>query len=112
MLVFDLDGTILSINSFRPWARHIVTARFRHLPPWRRAVVAAQACTALASRKSGLINHHQFQWKLQHLWQAAVQGDGGLTEIDFADSLLAYVRPELATVLAAVSDGKQEAVLA
>ena len=112
VVVFDLDGTVLSVNSFPLWAMAMIRGRFPRLPWWRRAVVSLRTFRALAARKAGMISHETLKWRLQRLWQDAVRGDGGAAERDFADRLARFVRPALTGVLAAVADGRIEGVLA
>ncbi len=112
VLVFDLDGTVLSVNSFPLWAMHLLRARFAHLGLVQRLGVSLRAGGVLAARKARLIGHEAFKWRLQQLWQQAVAGDGGVAERAFAQHLVSYVRPELTGVLKAVSEGRVDAVLA
>jgi len=112
VVVFDLDGTVLSVNSFPLWAMTMVRGRFPTLPFWRRAAVSLRAIRALLARKAGMISHESLKWRLQRLWQDAVRGDDGAAERDLAGRLARLIRPELAGVLAAVATGRIEAVLA
>jgi phosphoserine phosphatase len=112
MLILDLDGTILSVNSFRRWVLHLVRARFPHLGAARRLRIAGATVTALSARKMRLSGHEALKWRLQKLWQTATDGDGGLSEKSFVEELMGFVRPELLPVLKAVAAGEVEAVLA
>jgi phosphoserine phosphatase len=112
VIVFDLDGTVLSVNSFPLWAMAMVRGRFPTLPLWRRAGVSVRAIRALLARKAGMISHETLKWRLQRLWQDAARGDDGAAERDLAGRLARLIRPELAGVLAAVATGRIEAVLA
>jgi phosphoserine phosphatase len=112
MLILDLDGTILSVNSFRRWVLYLIRARFPHLGAANRLRVACATLTALSARKMRLTGHEALKWRLQQLWQAATDGDGGLSERDLVEELMGFVRPELVPVLNAVAAGEVEAVLA
>ena len=112
VVVFDLDGTVLAVNSFPLWAMAMIRGRFPRLTLWRRAAVSLMTIRALAARKAGMISHETLKWRLQRLWQEAVRGDNGAAERDFAEHLARFVRPALAGVLAAVADGRIEGVLA
>jgi phosphoserine phosphatase len=111
-IVFDLDGTILSINSFRLWVSQMIAGHFPGMSPWRRAVLSLGAIRALAKRKAGMSCHETLKWTLQRHWQKATRGDGGVGEREFVQRLCFYVRPDLIAVLGAVAEGKFDAVMA
>lgn len=112
LVILDLDGTILSVNSFRLWVIYLMRARFPHLGRVRRLSVTLKAFKALMARKAGLIGHETLKWRLQTLWQAVTEGDDGAVERDFIGLLKRFVRPELAPILDAVAAGKIDAVMA
>jgi phosphoserine phosphatase len=112
VVVLDLDGTILSVNSFRHWVLYMLRARFPHLRGVRRLTVTLAVAKALATRKAGLIDHETLKWRLQRLWQIASTGDGGALERNFIESLKRFVRPELTEILTAVANGQIDAVMA
>jgi phosphoserine phosphatase len=112
MLILDLDGTILSVNSFRRWVFYLVRARFPHLGAAARLRVACATLKALSERKMQLTGHETLKWRLQQLWQRATEGDGGLGERGFVEDLMRYVRPELVPLLQQVAAGEVEAVMA
>jgi phosphoserine phosphatase len=111
-LIFDLDGTVLSVNSFRLWAAQMAWARYPHLGVRRRLCFGLCAAGALAARKSGLISHETLKRRLQSVWQAAIAHDGGLSERALVAQLVRFVRPELAPLLVAVAAGVVDGVLA
>jgi phosphoserine phosphatase len=112
LMIFDLDGTILSINSFRPWALFLLKARFDHLGVARRCAVSARAFSVLTARKLGLINHDACKWRLQNLWQEATAGDGGRAAHRLSLELMSFVRPEIREPLSWISDARVAAVMA
>lgn len=111
-MILDLDGTILSVNSFRVWSLFMIRGRFPHLAPRRRARVAGAALGVLIQRKMGLTSHAELKYQMQTLWKAAVQGDNGACEQKLIAELQAYVRPELVTILAGIAQGRIDGVLA
>lgn len=112
VLILDLDGTVLSENSFPRWALHLVHAQFPHLSAWRRWRISCMAVGLVGARKLRMISHEALKWRLQALWQIATAGDGGAAERDIVQELVAVVRPELAPVLAAVAERRVDAILA
>jgi phosphoserine phosphatase len=112
VIVFDLDGTVLTVNSFPLWVMRMLRGRFPRLPLWRRLGVSLATIRAVVARKAGVISHETLKWRLQRLWQEAARGDSGAAERDFARHLGQFVRPQLTGVLAAVADGRLTAVLA
>jgi len=112
VLILDLDGTVLSENSFPHWALHLVRARFWHLHTLHRWRISATAVAVVAARKLRLIGHQTLKWCLQRLWQAATIGDGGAAEHDLVRELARIVRPELMPVLSAVAACRVDAILA
>jgi len=112
VLILDLDGTVLSVNSYPRWARRLARGAFPHLSGFRRFRVAASAAAVLATRRLQLIGHDRTKWRLQTLWLAATRDDGGASEANLRGELLAFVRPEFQPILAAVREGAIDAVLA
>lgn len=111
VLVFDLDGTVLSVNSFPHWASFLLRHPLPHLRPVRRARIRIGVGVALVRRKLGRMGHEELKWRLQRLWQDATAGDGGQAERALQDRLMRYVRPDLQPALATVALGA-DAVLA
>ena len=111
-LILDLDGTILSVNSFRLWSLYLLRGTFPKLDHLRRALVTVAAMQALTARKIGRISHETLKWRMQRIWRWATAGDGGAAERVFVSGLRRHVRPELTPLLAAIADGKVDAVMA
>ena len=111
-IVFDLDGTILSINSFRLWVSQMIGGPMPGMPLLRRAFLSLASIKALAARKAGMTSHETLKWTLQRHWQWATRGDGGAGERELVQRLCGYVRPELISLLSAVADGRLDGVMA
>jgi hypothetical protein len=75
--IMDLDGTMLSTNSFPHWVMYLARAPFPHIGRRRRLFISIAALGMLAQRKLGLTGHERFKWSLQKLWQSATEGDRG-----------------------------------
>jgi phosphoserine phosphatase len=110
--ILDLDGTILSTNSFPHWVLYLMRAPFPRTGMARRLSISGAAAAMLMQRKLKLTGHERFKWRLQKLWQTATDGDGGAGARAFVDQMVDYVRPDLSPVLSAVAGGKIDAVLA
>lgn len=110
--ILDLDGTILSTNSFPHWVLYLMSAPFPRVGRVRRLTISGSAVAMLMQRKLKLTGHERFKWRLQKLWRTATEGDGGAGAQAFVDRMIGYIRPELSPVLAAVACGRIDAVLA
>jgi phosphoserine phosphatase len=112
VLIFDLDGTLLRVNSFPRWAMFLVRARFANLNFAERARIGLASLMLVLQRKARLMRHETLKHRLQALWQAATSGDGGAAERDFTGQLRSEVRPQFAPLLKAVAAGEVDAILA
>jgi phosphoserine phosphatase len=110
--ILDLDGTILSTNSFPHWVLYLMRAPFPRAGRVRRLSISGAAAAMLVERKLKLTGHERFKWNLQQLWQSATDGDGGAAVQAFVEHMVGYVRPELSSVLSAVAGGRIDAVMA
>lgn len=112
LLVFDLDGTILEINSFPRWALSMVAGNVAGISVLRRARLSLAAQRLLLARKLGRANHDALLAGLQTAWR---QGCGDAAEAAaerFSQRLLRRVRPDLRPVLDRVARGEADAILA
>jgi phosphoserine phosphatase len=112
VLILDLDGTLLGTNSFPHWVQHLARARFDHLGTVRRAAISLAVFTAFIRRRLRLLDHAMFKYRLQQIWQDAVEGDDGAAEQQMIAELRRFVRPEFAPLLADVAADRIDAVLA
>jgi len=106
--IFDLDGTILTANSFPLWVRYLLRGGPVRSPVVR-ARIAVVTAVALAKRKCGFSNHAMFKARLQSLW-TNVGCDSEAA--DLVAQLENLVRPELRPLLERVADATLDAVLA
>lgn len=108
LLVFDLDGTILRVNSFPRWAMCLMVGRLPGLGLRRRVRLSLHALLLVVMRKLGGLSHVELQRRLQ----AAVAPCQPATTARFRASLLQYVRPNLLALLEMVRHQRIDAVLA
>jgi phosphoserine phosphatase len=105
VLVFDLDGTVLRINSFPVWVAFLALGGAGNLPLKQRTAVAGLALRLLLMRKLHRIDHATFLRQMQELWHFATAGDGGATVQRLVGILRRSVRPNLVPALKLVIDG-------
>jgi phosphoserine phosphatase len=112
VVVFDLDGTILEVNSFPQWVRFLIAGGLPELGARRRMVLSLRTMSQLLQRKLLRSSHEDFQWRLQRLWQSACRARPCVSLEGFEAALLRHVRPNLATTLELVAESQIDAVLA
>jgi phosphoserine phosphatase len=112
ILVFDLDGTILDVNSFPRWALSMVACNVGGIAPLRRLRLSLAAQRLLLLRKLGSSGHDALLAGLQAAWQHACGDAAGVAAERFAARLVRRVRPGLRPVLDRVARGEADAVLA
>lgn len=110
--VFDLDGTLLSCNSFPLWAMHMLRGRVPHRGRARQAATSLAVARLLLRRKLGRLRHAALKQRLQAIWQHATAGDAGTHAERLGHSLERYLRPNMAEMLRQVRAGEVDAVLA
>jgi phosphoserine phosphatase len=115
VLIFDLDGTILRINSFPGWVLFLIGGRVPGLEPGRRARLSLAALRLLCQRKFGRLDHDEMSRRLSHAWRTAASCQNR-TEYWAPDRFVArlqrQVRANLQPVLGVVASGRADAVLA
>jgi phosphoserine phosphatase len=101
--LFDLDGTIIDVNSFPLWVSEMLTSRVS---------VSLRAAAALAARKVLRQSHIDFKRRLQRLWaEAAPTGAADRALGALLERLMSHVRPSLETLLDDVRHERVDAVL-
>jgi len=110
--LFDLDGTLIDVNSFPMWVAEILIGRLPHLGLAARMSVSVRCAAALAVRKLLRQSHVDFKRKLQRLWTDVTAADAALRAPDaLVERLLAHVRPSLKVLLDDVGQGRVDALL-
>jgi phosphoserine phosphatase len=112
VLIFDLDETILAVNSFPLWVRFLVAGPMPGLGRRRRLALSLRVQSLAVRRKLGLLDHDALLRQLQHAWRGATGTDGETMAHGFQTSLLRRIRPGLQPLLAIVAAGEVDAVLA
>ncbi len=114
VVICDLDSTVLSVNSFRPWVRYLIFGHFGDMPIAERLEIAITTIIVMAERKLMNKDHAVTKGKLQKLWRRAIAKDpAGLAQEWLLSDLAATVRPNLSALLSrAAADTKQHVLLA
>lgn len=111
--IFDLDGTVITVNSFPLWVRHLGLGRIPGLTIGRKLVTGLAVAAALAERKVARRGHAHFKQRLQWIWARTTtrQTDQAAAE-DFADHVLRYRRPSLEGLIDQIRLQRLDAILA
>ena len=112
VLIFDLDGTILQINSFPLWVLFLIGGRLSTLGTRRRLALSVRGQLALVRRKLRRTNHDGFLRELQVLWHEMSGSDGEILTDRFIVRLLSRTRTNLNSTLRWVQSGEADAILA
>ena len=112
VLVFDLDGTVLRVNSFPIWVLFLLLGGVRKLRVGRQLRVAGTVIQLLILRKLGRIRHPALLRNVQELWCTATGGDDEAATGRLVGSLSRYVRSNITPVLELVSEGALDGVIA
>lgn len=112
VVVFDLDGTILRVNSFPRWVMFLIIGRLPGLDANRRMALSLRTLLLLLQRKLVGASHEEFQRHLQAVWRSACAARPDATLARFEATLLRRIRPNLTLVLDLVASDRIDAVLA
>ena len=123
VLVFDLDGTILRVNSFPRWVLFLIGGHIPGVTPRRRAIISLRTLQLIWRRKTGRLSHEALLRGLQRTWRAtgsdghsiapavAVR-DPAPPDGNFSASLRRHVRSNMTPLLELVASDRADAVLA
>jgi phosphoserine phosphatase len=110
--LFDLDGTVIDVNSFPMWVTEILVGGLPHLSVVPRMSVSVRCAAAIALRKILRESHAGFKRRLQRLWMDVTAADTAARAPDpLVERLLKHVRPSLQALLDDVAKGQVDAVL-
>jgi phosphoserine phosphatase len=110
--LFDLDGTVIDVNSFPIWVAEMLLGRLPHLGPAQRMSISLRCAAAIALRKILRQNHVGFKRRLQRLWADVTAADLGMRASGpLIERLITHVRPSLQSLLDDVAEGRVDAVL-
>ena len=100
VLVFDLDGTVLRMNSFPIWVLFLAS---------RNLTLGMQVIRLVIARKRGRIDHDELLRRMQALWARHAKPSD---EAKLQTLLMWQVRRNLRSIVKGCADGKWDAVLA
>src|SRR5262249_726102 len=99
VLVFDLDGTVLRVNSFPHWVLFLFFGPIRGIGAPRRLRLAFRAARLLLLRKLHRIDHDTLLAGLQRAWWEIPSSVTGALVDPLQTMLLRHVRPNLRPLL-------------
>lgn len=113
MLIFDLDGTLLSVNSYPSWVRYLIVGHFPENKTSDRIKIGLQTIYLMLQRKLMKKDHAVIKAQLQELWsKAAAKDPDSLAQDWLIGDLYNVVRPNLFPIVTRVMKQELDAVLA
>jgi len=112
ILICDLDGTILRVNSFPCWILYLIAGHLPEVKFRTRLTLSLRVQYLLLRRKLGWIDHRAFMVRVQSEWHEATAPDQAASAIRVARFLRRMARPPLEPLLRQIAAGELNAVLA
>lgn len=113
VVICDLDGTLLSVNSFPVWVRYLIYGHFGELATLERLKIAFATIKVMFERKLLKKDHAVTKAQLQQLWERATSKDtDGIGPEWLLSDLAATTRPNLSKLLQMITANRFSAVLA
>ena len=112
VLICDLDGTILSGNSFPLWIIYLMVGRLPEFGLRARVTLSLRVQRLLLHRRLGRIGHARLMREVQQAWHVASRGAPGSAADRVPTLLRRRVRPAFEPVLQQIAAGEVDAVLA
>jgi len=111
VLVFDLDGTVLRLNSFPVWVLFTGLGGIRSLSLKQQFKLTRRVFSLLVARKLGRMNHEALLRHMQALWHFATGSDEGAATQRLASLLVRNVRRNMPPAIKLVTDGAMDGVI-
>jgi phosphoserine phosphatase len=112
VLICDLDGTILRVNSFPCWILYLIAGRLPEIKLRARLTLSLRVQSWLLKRKFGRISHHAFMARVQAEWHAATAPNQAASALRVARYIRPMTRRALEPLLRRIAAGEIDAVLA
>lgn len=113
VLIFDFDGTIISVNSLYYWVTAMFMERFGGLSWPQRMQLSLRTAKAVLNRKLRRTTHYETKQYLQRLWLDALKKDPQQVALRELHAILgSKIRKNMKASLALVSQGRGDAIFA
>jgi phosphoserine phosphatase len=102
-VLVDLDGTLVSVNTFHHWIAHILVRGLSGIPLHKRTAARTTVLALCVRRALGVISHDDFKRGIQLAWAAAVSDTGPTWEQEeigrFVHRIRSYIDPRVWSLL-------------